>query len=352
MEFAPIPSDDADRLISLERMNIIAVPREADFDRITRLVKAFLDVDACLITAVGKEKVWTRSCTGAEASELPRNTSMCGHTVAAADLFIIEDTLKDDRFFDSPLVTGSANIRFYAGMPIRNSEGHIAGTLCIFDNKPRELDIYQQSILRDFASFVEMAERARNLGHSQSQLLSQLKVAKRQALIDPLSKLWNRAGLDKLMASELALAKSNNESMAVLMIDLDHFKVINDTYGHAEGDNAIRLAAQILESGVRGSDIVARFGGEEFTILIRGISQDSVEQIGKNILSLFNEKAILLLDDGKQHRFTASIGISHAPALTENTQCEEILCHADNAVYKAKEKGRNCVVIQKYPPTE
>ena len=125
MEFAPIPSDDADRLVSLERMNIIAVPREADFDRITRLVKAFLDVDACLITAVGKEKVWTRSCTGAEASELPRNTSMCGHTVAAADLFIIEDTLKDDRFFDSPLVTGSANIRFYAGMPMRNSEGQI-----------------------------------------------------------------------------------------------------------------------------------------------------------------------------------------------------------------------------------
>ena len=257
------------------------------------------------------------------------------------DVFIIEDTKKTTQFRNNPLVTGPQKLRFYAGIVIRNAEGYAAGTFCMFDTIPRKLSKDEIEILKDFALLAEMAYRARNFGKSQSELLNELDAARRDALIDPLTKLWNRGGWDRLFATEFKMAVKKQESLAVMMIDLDHFKTINDTFGHNEGDKAIILSAELLKSAVRNSDIVARFGGEEFTIIIRGVPVEGIANIANKLLNLFRNKGRLIFDNGKEHKFTCSIGICFAKSLSLDNSQENLLKQAEQSVYQAKEKGRN-----------
>lgn len=342
MQLASTPDNEEQRRTSVARMNIIATPREADFDRITRIAKIHFNVETCIITTADKDTIWTHANAGTPAPNIPRDISMCGHTLISEDYFIIPDTLKDPRFSDNPLVLGPQKIRFYAGVPIKNVEGFSAGTFCMFDTNPRELSTNEVNVLQDFAKLAEMAYRARNLGQSQSELLVELDVAKRNALIDPLTKIWNRGGLDRLLNAELAIAAKANEPIAVVMVDLDKFKTINDSFGHSKGDNAIRLAADLLKSAVRSTDIVARYGGEEFTIVMRGLPSAQLSKVTCKVLSLFREKAVLNMEDGSSHAFTASVGAAFVDNVEQNIKPDILLKAADDAVYQAKKRGRNC----------
>ena len=343
---ASLPENETERQASLERMHILSTPREADLDRVTRLAKRLFGVEIALISLVDRDRQWFKSRFGLDACETPRNISFCGHAINNDDLFIVLNAVEDTRFHDNPLVIGDPGIRFYAGCPLSNAEGHRIGTLCVISPHPREVTDDEREALRDLGRLAEWALAARELSETRCALLDELDVAKRESLIDPLSGLWNHGGVDALVDREIARAARDKEPLAVAFVDIDHFKKINDQYGHARGDDAIRLTADILTQSMRPYDIVGRYGGEEFLIAIKGMGSDNLPAIGGKLLKAIRARARLPVDAKSPHVFTASVGLTAASSKDGTAFSREALFRiADNAMYQAKQGGRDRYVI-------
>jgi len=158
---------------------------------------------------------------------------------------------------------------------------------------------------------------------------------RRQAMYDLLTGLFNRRAFDDLMHRELSLRDRHGHALSMVMIDLDHFKAVNDTYGHHAGDVVLRDLADILREVCRPSDLPCRWGGEEFACLLPQTDLENALKVAERLRA-----AIEVHDFPGVGKVTASLGISQA-ALDEN---EESFCkRADEALYKAKEGGRNRV---------
>ncbi|MDP4547668.1 GAF domain-containing protein [Marinobacter sp. MDS2] len=163
MKAPDYPSNEASRLAALQSTLLLDTPPEERFDRVTRLAAQLFDVPICLVSLVDSDRQWFKSCYGLDASETGRDISFCGHAILGPNVFVVEDTLTDERFADNPLVTGGPNIRFYAGAPLADLEGYRLGTLCLIDSTPRTFSEKQQQALRDFADVVEREFRYQEL---------------------------------------------------------------------------------------------------------------------------------------------------------------------------------------------
>lgn len=159
-----------------------------------------------------------------------------------------------------------------------------------------------------------------------------------QAIRDPLTALYNRRYLDDSFSRELKRAERKESSLAVIMIDIDHFKVFNDTYGHDAGDYVIKKFSQVLSNAVREEDISCRYGGEEFTLVLNEID---IEVVVKRAEALLEETRRLELQLHNQSlgQITVSLGIAMFPQHGRTQQ--ELIKAADEALYHAKEAGRN-----------
>ncbi len=166
---------------------------------------------------------------------------------------------------------------------------------------------------------------------------------KQLATIDSLSGLFNRAEFMNLAKKEFAWAKSNNEELSVLIMDVDNFKVINDTYGHGAGDEIIREIGKIIKSGFRKTDIAGRIGGEEFAVVLKNASLEEAKMVAEKFRKTVAKTKVIY---GKQEiSFTISIGVATIRGNSDDiNDIEDILKMADDALYKAKAKGRNYVV--------
>lgn len=150
-----VPSNEGSRIATLHGLNILDTPAEERFDRLTRLTQRLLDVPIAVISLVDSNRQWFKSCQGLGVSETPRSISFCGHAILDDQLFIIPDATLDPRFSDNPLVIHEPNIRFYAGQPLKASNGSRIGTLCVIDRRPRQLTQGECDALRDLAILVE-----------------------------------------------------------------------------------------------------------------------------------------------------------------------------------------------------
>ncbi|AXH13986.1 diguanylate cyclase [Malaciobacter mytili LMG 24559] len=167
-----------------------------------------------------------------------------------------------------------------------------------------------------------------------------MNILELNARTDPLTGLYNRKYLDDSIDKITAQATRANITFGVLMLDIDHFKMVNDTYGHDVGDNAIKIVAETLLENTRESDIVVRFGGEEFIVLLYNCDESSVERIALKIKEAFTLKKIPA--GNTTITKTMSIGTSMYPKDHKNVK--ECIKYADLALYEAKETGRNKVV--------
>ena len=147
----PITKNEQQRITALKRYAVLDTPPEEVFDRITRLASAFLDVPIALISLVDDSRQWFKSRVGLAAEQTNRDISFCTHTILTDELMIVPDTRLDERFCQSPLVQGAPHIAFYAGAPLKSSDGHNLGTLCAIDTIPRSLNDQQKLILQDLA---------------------------------------------------------------------------------------------------------------------------------------------------------------------------------------------------------
>lgn len=255
-----IPSDEVHRLETLRSLNILDTPPEERFDRLTRTAKRLFGVPIVQFTLVDENRQWFKSCVGLNVQETPRDISFCGHAILDNSLFIIPDATKDKRFADNPLVLNDPHIRFYAGCPLKAPNGKKIGVLCIADREPRSFTAEDLEALKDLAS---MAER--------ELLIIQL------ATMDDLTNISNRRGFMMLAQHLLNFCKREKTLATLLFMDLDKFKNINDTFGHAEGDKALSAFACLMKAESRESDIFGRLGGDEFAAFLVNTSKKHAE---------------------------------------------------------------------------
>lgn len=150
----PIPNDEQSRLAALKRYRIEGVGREAAFDHATDLAAHLFRVPISLVSIVGAEEQRFKGATGLTAPCTSRDVSFCGHALHQREVLVVEDALRDERFFDNPLVTGEPNIRFYAGAPLLLEDGTIPGTLCLIDRQPRRFSGKEEEELTRLAKLV------------------------------------------------------------------------------------------------------------------------------------------------------------------------------------------------------
>jgi len=173
-----------------------------------------------------------------------------------------------------------------------------------------------------------------------TKLQNELKLL---ASTDFMTHLYNRRHFTQLSNQTIDLARRNNQNISFIMLDIDKFKNINDIYGHQTGDEIIVSLSNILKQDRRKDDIVSRYGGEEFVLMLPNSNLDSAYSIAEDIREKV-EKFHLEISDGKQLHFTISLGISELSFEDENS-LEKALKKADDALYRAKKSGRNRVCL-------
>jgi two-component system cell cycle response regulator len=164
------------------------------------------------------------------------------------------------------------------------------------------------------------------------------------ALQDPLTGLFNRRLLEDRLSSELAAAKRHGRLVSVLMVDIDHFKAVNDAHGHLGGDEVLRMVARTLRATIRKEDFVARFGGEEFVVIARETGLDGARLLAERIRSAVARSRCVWQDE--ELRVTVSVGVAvsapDAPLVPGETE-RSLVDAADRALYRAKQSGRDRV---------
>jgi two-component system cell cycle response regulator len=170
------------------------------------------------------------------------------------------------------------------------------------------------------------------------EAMAHAEIAQERAMTDALTGLLNRYGLQHILAREHAEARRYNRPLSCLMIDLDKFKSINDTYGHSAGDTALQQIATILSEAVRGSDIVFRYGGEEFLVLLPETDLAGATALAEKIRHAAHIRSF---GDG-EHVFTLTLSAG-ASSLWDGESGNDMIARADMALYQAKEGGRNRV---------
>ena len=260
---------------------------------------------------------------GMPAEQTPRSGSFCTHTIQQRTPMIVDDARLDPRYADSPLVIGPPHIRSYAGVPLRTSEGYNVGALCAMDTNPRSFSPAEIAILTNFATIV--------CDELELRMIAQ---------VDHLTGALTRRGFLEQAEREIERARRYARPGTLVMFDIDHFKTVNDSHGHAAGDQVLHRIAGIAEATLRPSDLFGRLGGEEFALLMP-------ETNGAEAVTAADRLRRAIADhpfhfaDGAARTVTASFGVAELPP-----GCPSIaawLQAADIMLYAAKSAGRNCI---------
>lgn len=179
--------------------------------------------------------------------------------------------------------------------------------------------------------------------HSMVQLERRNELLSRLAAFDELTRLFNRRSFLEALAASLETVGEKNSPVALLLIDVDHFKQINDQYGHQAGDEVLRHLAGRLAAPLRQDDIIGRYGGEEFCALIHNVSMDQALVVAERLRQSVGNEPFQMAD--RELAITVSVGVAWMPGKTF-TRSEELLRCADAALYEAKRRGRNRIAIR------
>lgn len=460
---AALPPNEDSRLAALRALNVLDTPAEAEFDALVQVASTVCDTPISLVSLVDEGRQWFKARRGLpDATETPRDMAFCAHAILDDELFVVNDAAADARFADNPLVTGSPEIRFYAGAPVRLASGHRVGTLCVIDRRPRQLDATQRDVLISLSRAVSRALEGRHAAQQLREAMDELET-RRQMLDTTLRSIedsvlatntagrihWANPAAERLLGRSaewlrgrplrraVALRSSDRRGLAAVLsaaadgksaelpvdavlhtaagkviaveggasalctdgglsgavlvlrdvsdkrrvtaevsfrathdvltglvnraeferrlqrmleqrergalmyIDLDHVKVVNDHCGHAVGDEVLRQIAGILREAQHKSDTVARLGGDEFAILLPNCSQVLAQRKGQDICERLEIKRFV---HGEQRfRIGASIGLAPVGDV-ELSGLQSIVQAAHGCANAAKESGRNRVV--------
>ncbi len=341
MKKPEIPVNESVRLEALYKLNILDTPIQEGFERITRLTKTLFNVPIVAFSLVDAERQWFKSIQGLDVCETTREVSFCGHTINQDGLFVVKDTLLDERFADNPLVTNEPKIRFYAGYPVYSLDRNKIGTLCIIDTQPRSFTEQELLPLKDMAALIQTEISANKFYLDSFKLRQELTSVKKLSCIDGLTRVLNRSGIEELLNEKIRFSKEVQRNFGIALIDIDNFKKVNDNYGHCAGDEVLRQVIKRLLSGYRDTDTIGRWGGEEFLVIVDLKHNANLFDFADRARKLVASEPITF--SGKSLKITVTTGVVHFDH--ENpVDISVLLRSADKALYKGKHNGKNVVV--------
>ncbi len=252
---------------------------------------------------------------------------VCGTAAFRGERIIIEDILQSAYCADFVELSQLANLRSCWAQPIKNSQNDVLGVFIVYHRQPSIPTPTELVSIEQYANLVMlMIERYRD-----DTKIQQL------AFYDPLTGLPNRRLMSERLRYGIELGRRENKRMALLMMDLDRFKAVNDNFGHLAGDELLQQVAKRIQKRLRDVDTVARLGGDEFIVLLKDIAHvDDAARIAEFIVNDLSQPFQLVQSDNVQ--IGASIGISLYPEHGEDP--ELLIDHADTALYHAKDAGR------------
>lgn len=326
----PKPDNDRARVHDLTMSRLLGTSNLPDLDTLTHLCQRVFNVDIAAISLVDDKFQWFKSKTGLDLSNTTRELSFCTWVVYQGDHLLIEDASEDPRFSQNPLVLNEPNIRFYSGIPLYSQRGYMLGTLCIIHSTPRLMSV----------SEIELQEQLAR----QAELLIEKFEIEQLAMTDSLTGLYNRRYFDQRARDEINNARRNYQPLTTIVLDIDDFKRINDTYGHSAGDIALIKLAHIMKQELRSCDVVSRVGGEEFHILLVNTPECVAVRIAERMRQAIKASPIVLGSPSEEPAcLTCSFGIASLKADDQHIDC--VLQRADAAMYEAKRRGKDVVVV-------
>ena len=327
---------------------------EQVYDDLTKLAAAICNTPIALITLLDDHRQWFKANVGLQGSETARSVAFCTHAILKPnDIMIVEDATLDDRFASNPLVTSDPNIRFYAGAPLVTPTGDALGTLCVIDREPRKLTgvqsealrilsraiIAQLELRRSIATLEDAVleqERSLDLMHEYQRQMDAVRIdLETQAITDVLTGTKNRRAFDVTIRDQFLRAQGNATTCALLLIDIDEFKELNDRCGHPAGDVTLRAVADLLQSALRTSDFLFRYGGDEFAAILPDTTLNGAFAIGERLRRTVQQAS------WTRCAITISVGVGVIDATI--TSSMDLLHAADDALRAAKQCGRNRV---------
>lgn len=344
------PHNEAERLTALRRYEILDTPQEAAFDDLVMIASAVCGMPMGSVSLIDADRQWFKARLGLDAPETSRDNAFCAHAILSPDeVMVVADAMEDPRFRDNPLVVSDPGIRFYAGAPLMGMEGLPMGTLCVMDRKPRKLERHQiealNALSRQVSRLLEMRQNSRALNlqlqdrtwyedqlHRYQEMLEADNAdLVEQTRTDPLTGLANRRAFSAALDAQLHAGRP----CCVAIIDIDHFKVVNDVHGHLVGDRVLAEVAGQLRAASGGHGTIARYGGEEFVWLLPDVATAQAK-----LQCEYLREAVGYASESL--RVTISIGLA---AWDQEEPLASLMHRADQALYAAKRNGRDRVEV-------
>lgn len=349
------PQDEEARIAALLRYEVLDTAPEAAFDDLVAIAAGICSVGTATVSLIDADRQWFKARQGIDEHETSRDVSFCGHAILDPDnVMVVPDAAADERFHDNPLVTAEGGIRFYAGAPLKSSDGHAIGTICVIGGEAMELADFQiralKALSRQVSQLLELRRVSRELNMQlrdrewyerqlqdyHEALVSQNADLAEQTRTDPLTDLPNRRAFAASLATEMEKSQASGQGLAVAVLDIDHFKTINDLHGHAQGDQVLIALAAMLKSQFAARGMAARYGGEEFVMLLPGCTAEQAR-----LQCEFVRQAVSVLPIGLP--VTVSIGVAEIRRRDDTP--EDAFRRADEALYAAKRGGRDRVEV-------
>jgi diguanylate cyclase (GGDEF)-like protein len=298
---------------------------EMSFDRITRLASTVMQTKMAMISLIQDSGAPTLAAgPGVETFAAGQSLPFCHYAVASDTPLVVTDAQADPRFDHDPMVAGGPKLRFYLGVPLRTRDGATLGTLCTVDTEPRTPTADQIAMLSDLARMVVNEMELRQM-----------------SMTDSLTGALTKRGFEQRVEAERIRCQRNGYALTLVAIDLDHFKTINDRFGHATGDSMLRAVVDLCREKLRHCDVIGRTGGEEFVIMLPEMPGAVAAKVADRLRQAIAD--LRLPASGDIAQVTASVGVAMLSPGQQTMQ--QALLRADIALYAAKARGRNRVVL-------
>ena len=244
----PVPSNESERLKGLHGLEILDTVAESRYDRLTKEARETVGARFCMLSFIDKERQWFKSTQGAAVSETPRAFAFCAHTIMSKQHCIVPDATQDERFQNNPVVRAPGGIRFYAGIPIHDREGHAVGSFCVADTQPRQISSEHLEMLSRLAAEVE------------SELQKPAPLPQGKDLLEDGLGCYNRAGLEHLLRGQASYPSS-------VVLQLEGQTQVAATFGAEAAALLLKETLDCLRGALRPQDQLGRVSPERFLVL-------------------------------------------------------------------------------------